>query len=297
LIIMSATSLALTTIANAQTPVQPTVPAPKAVVKTNSTTCQNPATSKNRDIIRNRAKFKKYPHLCLTVKSLNEHGVKWQFYIITNRKRPDGPTWSVPHDNENSAFNAGLSAIITYGGKLVAINSGGKRHHSSGQDPNRNFGTSARQTRSCRHMRRKPSPKFTQMMMSFYSGRHPYLTLHNNTNGGGISAGRSSAVMRGLMSKTPKKGLTDPDHAILIGGLTSFKNSASAKRAVKYFHKRGANVIYEHIRSKRSDCSMSNYVLLNRLGSYYNIEAQHNHTTAQNRLVKILMNYLGIKPL
>ncbi len=133
--------------------------------------------------------------------------------------------------------------------------------------------------------------------MSFYSRKHPYLTLHNNTNGGGISAGRSSAVMRGLMSKTPKKGLADPDDAILIGGLTSFKNSARAQRAVKYFHKRGANVIYEHIRSKSSDCSMSNYVLLNHLGSYYNIEAQHGHTGAQNRMIKILMIYLSVKPI
>ncbi|MCR9239621.1 MAG: hypothetical protein NXI17_23365 [Alphaproteobacteria bacterium] len=255
----------------------------------------------DRDIARNRKTLLGNQSICVTRENFTEHGLKWSFLIFTNLRKKNGPVWGILHDNEQAAFDSGLYAITRYGGKMVAVETGEKRVFWGKQDPNRNFGTSRSQTASCQSMYRKPSPEFTSRFMAHFSERYPVLTLHNNANGfsggggsGGISARRTSKVMKGLMSPNAKGGLGDEDNAILFAGRSAISKSNGAKKARDYFHKRGVHVIYEHIQNDRSDCSLSNYVVLNKKGRYFNIEAEHGHLKTQRRIVDVLMAYIGV---
>jgi hypothetical protein len=74
----------------------------------------------------------------------------WRLYRIDNLRKPDGPLWFVPHDNENAAFQAAIYAVRAYGGQVVAIEEArsiaGPDSRLNGDvafgkpiDPNRNF--------------------------------------------------------------------------------------------------------------------------------------------------------------
>ena len=190
-----------------------------------------------------------------------------------------------------------------YGGALVAVEAGESRTFQ-GQDPNRNFSLSASRAATCWDISAKPTPGFTRAITSFFSDRYPVLTLHNNDEGyssaggrGHISARRSSASMTGMMTPTPQGSLSDEDNAILLADTRPFAQSAASRKATAAFHAQGVNVIYEHVRPERNDCSFSFFTRMNGLGDYYNIEAQFGAGESQRRMVDVLMAYLGIAPL
>ena len=74
-----------------------------------------------------------------------------------------------------------------------------------------------------------------------------------------------------------------------------FEQNGAAQKLVAQLHKAQVNVIYEHVRPEGNDCSFSNYIVLNQLGDYYNIEAQHGHTGPQKRMLDILMGIERVK--
>jgi hypothetical protein len=128
--------------------------------------------------------------------------------------------------------------------------------------------------------------------------------MHTNENGhaaaggrGHISAARSSATMRGFMASNPKRGLSDEDNAILTAGTKPYDSNKKVQKLVSHFGKRGINVIYEHVRPAKNDCSFSFHALLNNMGDYYNIEVEHGRTEDQKRILDALMNYIGVAPL
>ena len=45
----------------------------------------------------------------------------WRLYRIDNQRKPHGPLWFVPHDNENAAFQAAVYAVRAYGGQVIAV--------------------------------------------------------------------------------------------------------------------------------------------------------------------------------
>ncbi|MES2095766.1 MAG: hypothetical protein V4459_03330 [Pseudomonadota bacterium] len=45
----------------------------------------------------------------------------WRVYRIINTRKPNGPLWFVPHDNENAAFQAAVDAARSYGGVAIAV--------------------------------------------------------------------------------------------------------------------------------------------------------------------------------
>ena len=74
----------------------------------------------------------------------------WRVYRIDNQRKPGGPLWFVPHDNENAAFQAAIYAVRAYGGQVVAVEEArsvdGPDSRMNGDvafgkpiDPNRNF--------------------------------------------------------------------------------------------------------------------------------------------------------------
>ena len=255
------------------------------------------------DVRRNLASFQADAGLCLSRAGFTEHGRSWQLTVVRNLSARRGPVWAVLHDNENAAFDSALYAVRRYGGALVAVEAGESRTFQ-GQDPNRNFSLSASRAATCRDISAKPTPGFTKAITSFFSDRYPVLTLHNNDEGysgaggrGHISARRSSASMTGMMTPTPQGALSDEDNAILLADTRPFAQSAASRKATAAFHAQGVNVIYEHVRPERNDCSFSFFTRMNGLGDYYNIEAQFGAGEAQRRMVDVLMAYLGIAPL
>ncbi|SNY48681.1 hypothetical protein SAMN06297129_1538 [Pseudooceanicola antarcticus] len=255
------------------------------------------------DIRRNAASFAADGDLCITRQGFSEHGRDWQLTVVRNLSTRRGPVWAVLHDNENAAFDAALYAVSKYGGALVAVEAGENRSFM-GQDPNRNFALTAATAATCRDISQKPTPGFTNAISGFFSQRYPVLTLHNNDDGysgaggaGTISARRSSASMTGLMTPNPVPGLSDEDNAILLAGAQPLDQNRSARKAVQAFHGAGVNVIYEHVRPERNDCSFSFFTTMSGLGEYYNIEAQHGALQAQKAMVDVLMSYLRIASL
>src|SRR3569623_1861330 len=74
----------------------------------------------------------------------------WRLYRIVHLRKPSGPLWFVPHDNENAAFQAALYAVRSYGGEVIAVEEArsvnGPASRMNGDvaygrsiDPNRNF--------------------------------------------------------------------------------------------------------------------------------------------------------------
>ncbi|QYX56486.1 hypothetical protein K1T73_15770 [Roseovarius sp. SCSIO 43702] len=258
--------------------------------------CLNPAQVRDADVQRNAAVLG--AGICISQIAIEEDGLSWRFTVIENTRHRRGPTIFLLHDNEQSAFDTAVYGIRRYGGKIVAVEAGDGREFR-GQDPNRNFGTSKAGTVTCREMRRKPAPIFTRVLMDLRNTRPGFvLTLHNNANGhsgnggsGGISAARQSAAMTGRMA--PGDG--DEDDAILLAGTRPLDRNAGAQDVIARLHRAKVNAIYEHVRPDRNDCSLSNYVVLNNLGTYYNIEAQHGHTAQQKRMLDILMQMERVK--
>ena len=260
--------------------------------------CLAPGQIKDQDVARHAAHLGQGSGLCVSEIPISENGLNWRFTIVENTKQNRGPTIFLLHDNENSAFDTAIYAVRKYGGKVVAVEAGDRRNFN-GQDPNRNFGLTQAATAPCRDMKRKPAPVFTTLLTDLQAGRPSFfLTLHNNANGhssnggsGGISAARDSAVMNGEMAP----GGGDEDDAVLLAGTTPLEQNASARKLIDKLHKARVNVIYEHVTPQGNDCSFSNYVVLNRLGDYYNIEAQHGHTSVQKHMLDVLMSLLRVK--
>ncbi len=261
--------------------------------------CLKPDEMRDKDVKRHAAVLGPKSGLCLSSLDFEENGLKWQITVIDNTKQPNGPTIYLLHDNENTAFDTAIYSVLRYGGKVIAVEAGDSRTHQ-GQDPNRNFGMTKKATASCNDMRKRPAPIFTQFLLDLRNPRiNFFLTLHNNADGhagnggsGGISAGRESAVMKGLMTEVAE---ADEDDAILLAGSKPFEEERRAKKAAEFFLERGVNVIYEHVRPDRNDCSFSNYVVLNDLGEYFNIEAEHGHLEQQKAMLDTMMTFHRIR--
>jgi hypothetical protein len=240
-----------------------------------------------------RRNFRNIKHLCIHKVAFNEGKQHWEMLLVTNPKHPKGLFWFLPHDNENVAFDSAVYAVGRYGGGFLSVLSSGSRYHA-GQDPNRNFSNNKHKEPTCRHQK-SASPIYTRNVFSIidaHKGRSiPYLALHNNTNGGGVSILRSSKSVRSYPAYPVKKikngrGLMDEDSLVYIAGKSPMPPRSKLNKLIK----NGLNVRYEAVRSTNNDCSMSNYVVLGKKSTrYYNIEAQHGDAVTQRKMIDLLV--------
>lgn len=264
--------------------------------------CMEPAAADSRDIRRNLMEIRRAP-LCYRRQEVREGPFRWVFHILEHRKAPDGPFWVLPHDNEDTAFDAAVYALTTYGGALLAVDSGGQRRFL-GQDPNRNFSSSASESRLCRDQRR-PAPGYTAAVLDHYRGRRgPYLALHNNHDGwqgnggmGTISLYRRSTTLSGFPGRPVGGQLEDEDNLVFVAGQRPLSADPAARRRIAALNAAGLNVVYKRVDDKSFDCSLSDYIARHRLGDYYNIEAQYGHRQAQQEMIDRLLRTLGVRPL
>ncbi len=271
--------------------------------------CMEPARAESRDIRRNLSRIERAP-LCYRLQQVREGGFRWTFHLLEHQQHPQGPFWVLPHDNEDTAFDVAVQAVIDYGGGLLAVDSGGQRNFL-GQDPNRNFSRSNAESKVCRGQRR-PAPGFTQAVLDHYRGRRgPILALHNNHNGwsgnggaGTISLARESTSLKAYPATNPaaypsrgNSRLRDEDNLIFMVGTQPLSADPALKRRVSALNAAGLNVMHKQLNATNFDCSLSDYVTRHRLGEYYNIEAEHGDGQTQQQMVEHLLQVLGTRPL
>jgi len=244
-----------------------------------------------------RRNHRKLGGLCIYTVRFDEGPLAWELLLLFDPKRRKGPFWFIPHDNENSAFDAGVWAVARYGGGLLSVVAGSKRYFH-GQDPNRNFGTDSESARRCPGQK-APAPRYTGTIFRIidsFRGNYPYLALHNNADGYRNKGGSGTISM---LRSTPRSqaypatrisslhgGLQDEDSMVYIAGLSR----KAPRNKLHRLKSAGLNVKYEWVDPQHNDCSMSNYVLLYRhTDRYYNIETETGATSTQREMIRRLL--------
>lgn len=243
------------------------------------------------DIARNIDKTGFFDGIEISDSRFSENGFDWHLIRFTNAMKPDGPLWMVPHDDENAAFDALITAIKEHGGVGVVVNSGtGSLRRQSGSgvcgvrvgvvsscDPNRNFDAVA--------------PIFARAFMAQIPKGQPVIALHTNSHGfsgdggggrGNITILDQAAYPRGIFMPRPGGIFAvrpQPDMANYDTlGLTAYlaangkPDDAAASCGLALAN---AGVHFWHERVRTSDGSMSNYLVLNRPEiQYFNAESR-----------------------
>ena len=227
--------------------------------------------------------------LCVTQDRFRDEGITWTFTSIANRRAPRGPVWYLPHDNEQTAFDAALHAVARYGGRMVAVESNESRNHA-GRDPNRLFARTRQQAAACGLP--EPMRRYTDEVMGLFRGASRVLTIHNNQRGGAISANLANAKSRGFRARGR---FGDPNHLVFIAGPRPIDGDRRALVQRDRLLAAGLNVVHETVTAANNDCSLSNYVVLNDGRPYYNLEATHG-SPLQRPMVDALLAALGYRP-
>ncbi len=261
--------------------------------------CVGPAAWQDPDIARNRQLIIDEA-ICLRAIEFTENGLKWRVQVLDSG-RP-GSNWIVLHDDEDTAFDSALYAIVRYGGKVVDVDLLTAVSRDALVDPNHNFAVTDAQMRRCGGPVRRPSPVFTSTIIKEL-GDPPYLALHNNYDGhfrdgghGNISIRHSTPGLFGLPAYEPIGRLADEDNFIIVSGLTP---PGSLPDRIRYLTEElrfsGVNVIYEYVREESFDCSLSNYLLLYggaEPGQYFNVESEDGDYRSQITMINALVGTL-----
>lgn len=258
--------------------------------------CRTPAdivaTTGDRDVRRLAGPLAD-PALCLGVVQVEGSVGPWTLLVVAHRAR-SGPRWVLPHDDEQSAFDAGVEAVRRYGGVLVAVEAGEKRFWR-GVDPNRVFGDGP-----CGRVRADAA--YTAAVLAGLDRRFPIVALHSNERRGGtISMARPypgalafrAAADPPALPAAPRR---DDNTMVILAGRTAPSSDAAVGAAVAWYTQRGVNVLYETVRPGRSDCSLSNHAVLTGLPRTVTIEVAHGDTGSARALVDLVMQNAGIEP-
>lgn len=210
------------------------------------------------------------------------NGQKWLLQVFQNKQLPDGPTYFVPHDNENDAFQAGAYAIEKFGGHLISLECSEFRL-CDGVDPNRNFYNNR--------------INYVDTILRFFLGKKwPVITLHNNVNshrslGGGGVINASIEIPYSGAHATYHAG--DDDNLIIFADTSDRENSNVYSNYASLFERFDLNHIFEEILDTAMVSGhMSNYVVRNTQLEYFNIEAQHGQKEVQKEYLKKLLELL-----
>ncbi len=221
--------------------------------------------------------------LCASRVTFYEQGKKWNLILVRNTKQPNGPFWYLPHDNENTAYEAAVYAAKKYGGGFLALEANGKRY-ALGKDPNRNFKAGSAYTKN-----------IFKIIDTFKPKSLPYLALHNNKNGHSRYGGEGTVSMKVSSAHTKSYpagrihsgGLHDEDNLVYLAERSLDRKKIQALTA------KGVNVKFEVVSSKSNDNSMSNYIALHKNGSgYVNIEAQNGDIGTQKKMIDKVMKLI-----
>ena len=188
------------------------------------------------------------------------------------------------------SFDNAVAALKTYGGTLVAIETGGKRNQD-GIDPNRNFSSDGV---GCRKLGDDATPKFTGVFRSLFDPGQPIIALHNNTGKRIPTGGVGHVTMDDVpkdMDEHPAKDRNSPlssDTALVL--LTSpVPVSTTSKSEAANLSSQGINAVIESVREGKGDCSLSNYTLLTGHPSYFNVTVDDDESDKQRKIIDVIM--------
>ena len=288
---------------------------PERPVQTPDNVCLAPEQlfDEDGDVARNRAALAS-PDLCLRLEVFREGALQWVLQVIQNKKRPRGPLWAVPHDDEDVAFDSAVSAVLRYGGTVVAVERNHDRYNrplagKKKQDPNRNFDIG--QGAKCRFQLSR-SPNFTRRFLKWLPKGQPIIALHTNKAGYDIVPETDEDKSKGNVSigieRKPDSHITEfpapkpirsrsPDDTLIY---VASRRPSGADRPLTDFvaalNRNGIHVLYEHV--EENDCSLSNYAVSKAI-PYANLEVvDDDDTGAQLRMIEIVMKLIrqGLGP-
>ncbi len=140
----------------------------------------DPLTVQDDDFARHRDPAE-WKGLAVSRIEFREERAAWRLWRIHNVRKPKGPLFFVPHDNENAGFEAALAGVRKYGGTVIAVDSGvspgndGIRYnravdYGAPVDSNRNFDSAL--------------PGYARHVLADLSrGAGPIIALHTNAKG------------------------------------------------------------------------------------------------------------------
>lgn len=260
--------------------------------------CLDPVMIDDIDVTRAAADLAD-PVLCLSIADVSSAGVVWRLVVIRNLAEP-GPLWAVPHDEENAAFAAGVYAVLRYGGIMVAVEND-ERRNVEGLDPNHVFAADGAQLSRCDID--EPPVEFIDAFLGFWDRSYPVVGLHSNWDGfaeaggrGTISVNRQDEKMIPFPSPVAVGRFADEDTiAMLVSTIPPLEN-ASGRAAIDWFNRRGVHVVYRHVTDANNDCTLADFLTLNRLGDYVNLEVEHGDVDTQKAMVDLLIEFFATGP-
>jgi hypothetical protein len=229
------------------------------------------------------------PGFCITVDKFKERRRPWTIQTVASGRA--GPVWAVLHDDEDVAFDSAVHALKTYGGTLVAIETGGKRNQD-GIDPNRNFSDDQL---SCEKLDKAAAPVFTTALKKHFDPGYPIIALHSNVDGpvptGGLGHVSMKAPPKGYKvtpSKVQDSKLAGDRNLVLLAATDL--DDTGLKSTVANLSGRGVNVIVEPVRGKTGDCSLSNYSVLTEHKKYFNVTVDQDGGETQREIIDAIMS-------
>ena len=105
--------------------------------------------------------------------------------------------------------------------------------------------------------------------------------------GQGLDVIRADAGAVALFSKFPEGIMPKDAKVALKGAKDEPETIIDALRAL------GMHEMFEIVTPRGNDCSLSNYVILEKLGDYYNVEVEHGDTKTQKAMIDLLMQYIN----
>lgn len=218
-------------------------------------------------------------------------------YLHASEPLPPGrPTFLVLHDDEDTAVDAGLTAILERGGRLVEVKTGGRRLVGfvlNGAfwrfDPNRIFSHPGAEATLRRHNAVVPPAevvaevrRFAEEILAAHDPSPLLVTLHNNTDGDYSAAsylpGEELASDAAIVH-LPERA--DPDDFFFVTDPRLYDRLAAL----------GFAVVLQDASCVTDDGSLS--VWAGRTGiPYVNVETEHGHTGRQARMLEALSRIL-----
>jgi hypothetical protein len=235
------------------------------------------------------------PELCVGEVRFRESDRDWHLIVVRN-VAVGGPLWVVPHDEEDAAFLTAVHAVLRYGGVAVIVENGETRL-VDGLDPNRNFAATAAAAANCDAP--VAAPRYVEEFLRHWDTAYPVVGLHTNWDGhvggggrGTISIHRVDSKMIPFPSIVAEGRFADEDTIVMVVSRRQPDGNGAGLATVRRLNAAGLHVIYRHVTDDNNDCTLADYLTLNGLGPYLNLEAEHGDVDTHRALVDRIMAFL-----
>ena len=244
-------------------------------------------SDKDEDFKRN-AEILSANTFCIAEEKFKERRRHWT--IATIKTSRPGPLFTVMHDDEDLSFDTAVAALKTYGGTLVAIDTGGKRNQD-GIDPNRNLSADGI---GCKKLGKDATPKFTEFFKALFDPAQPIVALHNNTGERIPTGGLGHVSMDDVPKDMQTKPSDNPDGPLagdqtLVLMTSPVPVTTNAESTAEQLNAKGINAVIEPVKEGKGDCSLSNYALLSGHPTYFNVTVGKDDAAKQLQLMDAIL--------